>query len=198
MMASDFITRLSDSASLTDILIQLESFLDDLDIYVFKNWFEGEVVDGPTVERHWVSLTLKYEYSDMPDPEGGIRLMKYGALVKYRKAWQEDTDTKAQDIAALNARPSGNTQNYGMDSVLAQAKPKRKEIWLITIKVPRHFIDQLQQIDDLLDDNIDAEHVQGAKDSDLQAKDAYQAAPDDPTAAQDETTGEVDQQAAAV
>jgi hypothetical protein len=58
-MPVDFIKRLSDSASLTDILIQMESFLDDLDMYVFKNWFEGEVVDGPTIESNWVSMILK-------------------------------------------------------------------------------------------------------------------------------------------
>jgi hypothetical protein len=68
MADDDFIKRLSDSSSLTDILIQMESFLDELDTYAFKNWFEGEIVDGPNIERHWVSMTLQYDYKQMPDP----------------------------------------------------------------------------------------------------------------------------------
>ncbi len=172
-MAVDFIKRLSDSASLTDILVQMESFLDDLDIYVFKNWFEGEIVDGPNIERHWTSLTLKYDYKQMPDPEGGIRLLKYGALVSFTKAQEEDTeDHKQQDIRTLNAQPYTGAVNDAQNA-LARGKPQLKKIWLVTIKIPRHFIDELQQMDDFLDGNEDAEHVQAAKDSDLQAKDAY-------------------------
>jgi hypothetical protein len=195
-MAVDFIKRISDSASLTDILIEMESFIDDLDIYVFKNWFEGELVDGPNVERHWVSMTLKYDYTKMPDPEGGIRLLKYGAIVSFKKAKQEDTaDSKQEDIRNINAQyRSGSTSN-NLDYALARNKPQLKKIWLVTLKIPRHFIDQLQQMDDLLDDNVDAEHVQAANDADLQAKDAYKdGGQDESGQTQDETTSEVDDQ----
>jgi hypothetical protein len=197
-MSVDFIKRLSDSVSLTDILIQMESFLDDLDIYVFKNWFDGELADGPIVERHWVSMALKYDYKNMPDPEGGIRLLKYGAIVKFTKTQEEDTeDTKEQDIRDINSRLAYGTINDA-ENAIDQPKPKLKTIWLVTIKIPRHFIEELQQMDDFLDDNIDAEHVQAAKDSDLQAKDAYSNnSQDDSQATQDELTGEVDQQATA-
>jgi hypothetical protein len=204
-MADDFIDRLSSSSSLTDILIQMESFIDDLDTYAFKNWFEGELVDGPNVERHWVSMTLQYDYNQMPDPDGGIRLLKYGAIVIFKKAKKEDTEShKQEDIRNINSQYSyTNNGNNRIDDILSRQKPQLKTVWLVTIKIPRHFIDELEQMDDMLDDGIDTEHVQAARDSDLQAKDAYSddtMQPEDPMqpntqGTQDEMTGEMNQQA---
>ena len=195
-MPVDFIKRLSDSASLTDILIQMESFLDDLDIYVFKNWFEGEIADGPTIERHWVSMILKYPYDKMPDPEGGIRLIKYGAIVSFARSREEDTkDHKDRDIRDINSRYAYGNMNDAQNAIARKA-PQLKDIWLVSIKIPRHFIDELQQMSSELDDNVDAEHVQAAKDADLQAKDAYSSdGQDADNATQDAVTGDADQKA---
>jgi hypothetical protein len=194
-MPVDFIKRLSDSASLTDILIQMESFLDDLDMYVFKNWFEGEVVDGPTIERHWVSMILKYPYAKMPDPEGGMRLLKYGAIVSFARAKEEDTeDHEDRDISDINSKMP--VRGNDTENALARKSPQLKDVWLVSIKIPRHFIDELQQMNNDLDSEADAEHVQAAKDADLQAKDAYSSdVADDSVATQDSLTGEADQQA---
>lgn len=189
---ADFIKRLSDSASLTDILIQVEDWLDSLDIYVFKNWFEGEIADGPTIERHWVSIILKYPYDEMPDPEGGIRLLKYGAKVMFKKTQEEDTeDQKQEDIKDLE-RHAENSQDIEFHSH-SRTAPQLKEVWLVEIKIPRHFIDELEQMDDLTDDNIEPEHIRAVHDADLQAKDAY-TDDDEAEHTQDETTGEIDQQ----
>ena len=35
------------SKTLLTILLEIEGMLDKLDMYVFENWIEGEVVDGP-------------------------------------------------------------------------------------------------------------------------------------------------------
>jgi hypothetical protein len=173
----------------------MESFLDDLDIYVFKNWFEGEVVDGPTIERHWVSMILKYPYNKMPDPEGGMRLLKYGTVVSFARAQEEDTeDHEEHDLRDINAKPP--VRGNDAENVLSREAPQLKDIWLVSIKIPRHFIDELQQMDNELDAEADAEHVQAAKDADLQAKDAYSSdVTDDSQATQDSLTGEADQQA---
>ena len=47
-------------ASLLDVLIEFDQFLDDLNVYSYKNWFEGEVVDGPNLSRHWGEISLMY------------------------------------------------------------------------------------------------------------------------------------------
>jgi hypothetical protein len=40
-----------------EILMQIDKFLDEFGIYAYKNWMEGEIVSGPEVERHWVTVT---------------------------------------------------------------------------------------------------------------------------------------------
>lgn len=77
------IERIKDSPHLLDLLIQMEDVLDSLDIYVFKNWVNGEVVDGPRVRRYWLSFTLRYDYTSMPDPQAVRRLVKHGIKVEY-------------------------------------------------------------------------------------------------------------------
>ena len=165
-MADNFLKRLSDSSSLTDVLIQMEDFLDSLDLYVFKNWFDGEIVDGPNVSRYWVSMTLKYDYKDMPDPAGGLRLLKHGAKVKFRRGKEEDTETKSsldqsemQRILAVQNQPA---QPFRPDQTFNDPEyPEQlplKKIWLIDIEIPRQFIEDLEDDDlDLYDKEIEDE-----------------------------------------
>ena len=54
--------------------------------YAYKNWQYGEVVDGPKMGRHWITVTLMYPNKLMPDPNGANRLVNYDCKVNYRKA----------------------------------------------------------------------------------------------------------------
>ena len=36
------------------VLKDFERVLDELDIYVYENWADGELVSDPNIERHWV------------------------------------------------------------------------------------------------------------------------------------------------
>ena len=40
--------------------------MDEMGIYTYKNWLEGEVVAGPEVGRYWVDITLMYPREQMP------------------------------------------------------------------------------------------------------------------------------------
>jgi hypothetical protein len=156
-MADNFLKRLSDSSSLTDVMIQMEDFMDSLDLYVFKNWFEGEIVDGPNVSRYWVSMTLKYEYKDMPDPAGGLRLLKHGAKVRFRQSKEEDTETKTSlnqtEIQRIMTTQTQPGQAFLPDGAMNMpGYPEQlplKKIWLVDIEIPRQFIEDLE--DDELD-----------------------------------------------
>ena len=124
--------RLSDSDSLTDVLIQMEDFMDSLDLYVFKNWFEGEIVDGPEIRRYWVSMTLKYAYKQMPDPAGAERLIRHGVKVSYRKAKEEaPVEVKSEDDLEPNNKP----------------KMTKQDVWLVEVQIPRRFIEELDDSD---------------------------------------------------
>ena len=50
------------------VLKDFERVLDDLDLYVYENWMEGELVSGPKIGRHWVTIGLMWPRAKMPDP----------------------------------------------------------------------------------------------------------------------------------
>lgn len=159
-MSDQFIKKLNDSESLTDILIQMEDFLDSLDIYVFKNWFEGEIVEGPEVRRYWVSMTLKYDYDKMPDPAGAERLLKSGTKVIFRKS----SEKKPVEVK-------------GPDDLEPNKKPKMEDIkiWLVEIQIPRRFIEELDDADleNTDEPGIDAEKVSDARDENIDKEAAF-------------------------
>ncbi|NJO65226.1 MAG: hypothetical protein HC836_46125 [Richelia sp. RM2_1_2] len=126
----NIIKRLNDNESLLDVMIQIEDYLDSVDIYAFANWMDGELVSGPYVKKYWIIITLKYPHQQMPDPDGGLRLMKYGSMVKFEKAFEEvpvEVDDPSEDLDPNTGRP----------------KLKKEPIWLIHLKIPRKFVEAL-------------------------------------------------------
>lgn len=76
---------LSENNNAFKVLKDFERVLDELDIYVFKNWDEGEIVSGPHISRYSVNCSFMWQRDEMPDPEGGKRLVDYGCKVVYKK-----------------------------------------------------------------------------------------------------------------
>lgn len=76
---------LSENNSAFQTLKDFERVLDELDIYVFKNWEDGELIKGPDVSRYSVTCTFMWPMEDMPDPQGGKRLINYGCECVYTK-----------------------------------------------------------------------------------------------------------------
>ena len=37
------------------VLKDFERVLDEMDMYVYKNWQDGELAYGPKVDRHWIT-----------------------------------------------------------------------------------------------------------------------------------------------
>jgi len=69
------------------VLKDFERVLDQLDLYVYDNWEDGELVSGPHVNRHWIRASFMWPHKNMPDPLGGKRLLDYGCQVKYEKTF---------------------------------------------------------------------------------------------------------------
>ena len=76
---------LSENNSAFKVLKDFERVLDELDIYVFKNWEDGELVEGPIVNRYSVTCKFMWAKDQMPDPKGGKRLVDYGCNVLFHK-----------------------------------------------------------------------------------------------------------------
>lgn len=79
------IQTLSSNDTAFKILKDFERVLDELDIYVFENWENGELIEGPIVNRYAVSCKFMWPRENMPNPDGGARLLDYGCKVTYQK-----------------------------------------------------------------------------------------------------------------
>ena len=152
---NDSIKVLSDNNSLLDMLLEFEKTLDGLDLYAFKNWQKGEVLEGPTLKRHYVNVKLLYPYKDMPDPEGAKRLMARDCLVDYKKdTLVTPRKVRTFDDVDVDIRPDGS-QRY-------KAKTNSEPCWVVSIDMPRRYVDEFSsdvvEVDQ--DKYVDMEDVQ--------------------------------------
>ena len=63
-------------------LLDFERVLDELDLYTFAHWKQGELVEGPVYEKYFVKCTFMWPLDRMPDPAAAKRLLPYGAKIK--------------------------------------------------------------------------------------------------------------------
>lgn len=164
-MALDF-DQLQESPNLLDTLIQMEDILDSMDIYVFKNWLKGEVVEGPIIRRYWLDMTLLYPYDEnskdrgMPDPKGALRLLKHNIRVDYDRARYESDSDEPRKVEE-DEEIDDNDSNL---------------VWLVRISIPRRLVVQMSAAQhDFYDDEVDIDQVEDAKDSGLDDESGYTA-----------------------
>lgn len=151
------------SENILDILVEFERTFDDLDLYVYKNWMKGEVVEGPKIDRYWITVCLMYPYKLMPDPEGALRLVDHGCKVTYQR-----------DVLKHVAKIKGQ-DSYETDAQTGKLKAKLIEspVWIIEVIMPRHFVDEKQTAKvQAGDTNVDMEDVSDAYDEGLNSDDA--------------------------
>ena len=132
---NDQIKKISDTNSLLDMLLEFEKTLDNLDMYSYTNWQKGEVLEGPTLDRHYCTVKLMYKESDMPDPYGAKRLLARDCLVKFRKDnLISPIKVKTFDDLTVESMPDGNVRR--------KAKTKTEAVWVVEIKMPRRYVDE--------------------------------------------------------
>jgi hypothetical protein len=96
-------------------------------MYVYKNWRDGELAEGPRVDRHWVSASFMWPRENMPDPMAAKRLLDYGCKVKYEKTHLlEPRKVKGPD----DFRPGTK-----------KGKLDRKPVWLVEITMPKKLVE---------------------------------------------------------
>lgn len=123
------------------ILKDFERVLDELDVYVFENWQEGELLEGPIDSRHFVTCSFMWPADKMPDPSGGKRLLDKGCKVTYKK----DELLKPRQIKSPEDYRPGTTKG----------KIDAHDIWVVTIRMPKelignfkHGLDEIEIADD--------------------------------------------------
>lgn len=141
------ISTIYDSNSSLRILKDFERVLDQLDLYVFKNWEDGELVSGPNVSRHWVECSFMWPYKDMPDPMGGKRLLEYKCKVTYAK---DVLKTPRPIEEPGDIRP--NSKKGIIDE---------HPIWVVSIRMPKELMFDMFQgsVRDAKDSAVDLESL---------------------------------------
>jgi hypothetical protein len=117
------IETLYENNSSLAILKDFERVLDELDLYVYENWEDGELAYGPKVDRHWITAGFMWPKNKMPEPDGGKRLVDVGCKVKYQKSQIiEPRDIRKPD----DLRPGTK-----------KGKLDHSPIWIVEIQMPK-------------------------------------------------------------
>ena len=119
------------------ILKDFERVLDELAVYVFANWEDGELLSGPVDSRHFVTCSFMWPADKMPDPSGGKRLLDRGCKVTYQK----DELLKPREIKTPEDYRPGTTKG----------KIDAHDIWIVEIKMPKELIGNFKHGKDEID-----------------------------------------------
>jgi len=130
-------------------LLDFERVLDEADLYAYKNWNLGELVDGPVVSRYAVSCTFMWPSKLMPDPRAGKRLMPLGCHIKFKKT---DVKVPIQIKEPSDFKPGGH-----------YPKLVDREVWLVNITIPKQLMNDIREGSvDIAEQTIELEDLDDA------------------------------------
>lgn len=142
-------------------LLDFERVLDEADLYAFKNWELGELVQGPDIGKYTVTCTFMWPYKLMPDPSGAKRLSKIGCNISFAKSKiKVPIEVKSED-----------------DFVQGTRYPKgvEKKVWFVQIEIPKELMNEIKEGSiDLADQTIDLEEIENAYEDDLDKENTQQ------------------------
>ena len=133
------------------ILKDFERVLDELDVYVFANWEDGELLSGPVDSRHFVTCSFMWPADKMPDPSGGKRLLDRGCKVTYAK----DELLKPREIKSPEDYRPGTTKG----------KIDAHDIWVVQIKMPKELIGNFKHGKDDIERQDETDMAPGGMDN---------------------------------
>jgi len=133
------------------ILKDFERVLDELDVYVFANWEDGELLSGPVDSRHFVTCSFMWPADQMPDPSGGKRLLDKGCKVTYAK----DELLKPREIKS--------PEDYRPGTV--KGKIDAHDIWVVQIKMPKELIGNFKHGKDEIESQDETDMAPGGMDN---------------------------------
>jgi len=120
---------MTDSALVS--LLEFERVIDQLDTYVFKNWKQGELVEGPIYEKYFITCTFMWPYKKMPDPSGAQRLLEYGCQIKYKKG--------------ILKYPAKIKTPDDFESGTKMPKMLKSKVWFVEISMPKQLMKEIHR-----------------------------------------------------
>ena len=120
------IETLYENNSSLAIIKDCERVLEEMDMYAYANWEDGELAYGPKTDRYWITLGFMWPRDRMPDPIGGKRLLDIDCKVSYKKSYL----IKPRPIRTqADIRPG--TKKGRLDHV---------PIWIVEITMPKEIV----------------------------------------------------------
>ena len=114
-----------------NLLKDFERVIDELDTYVYDNWIDGELVQGPVESRYWVQCTCMWPKEQMPEPQGGKRLLDYGCKVQF-------AETKLAKVRKIkkpdDIRPGTK-----------KGKIDQEDVWMVKITMPKKLMNDINR-----------------------------------------------------
>jgi hypothetical protein len=153
-MVADNIKDLYMSEGSLLTLMDFERVLDELDLYAFKNWQLGELVQGPDIGKYKVGCIFMWPEKLMPDPRGGRRLLPFDCDVKYKRS--------SIKIPIKIEEPD--------DFVPGTHKARliEKKVWLVEIVMPKALMSDIRTGSiEMEDQSIDLEDLDQSYEEDL-------------------------------
>jgi len=140
-----------ESNSSVRVLKDYERVLDELDLYVFENWEDAEILEGPIVNRHTVECKWMWPREQMPNPRGAERLLDYNCKVSYKK----DHIIRPRKIESSDDYRPGTKKG----------KLDRHPIWVVSIEMPKSLMydmykGYLRNIDQSILDSVEQNTTQ--------------------------------------
>lgn len=142
-MIKTTLVNISKGNNLLDTLLEFERTLDNAEVFAYRNWILGELVEGPDIGRYFYKTVWMFPYSKMPDPNAGLRLTKLGAKVNFKKG-----------VFKKPVKVHGPADWQNPET--KQAKIAEHKVWLVTIELPIKYINRgLTDLDNIINQDIE-------------------------------------------
>lgn len=111
------------------ILLDFERVLSEFDLYAFKNWFDGELVEGPKIEKYHVTCVFMWEDGNMPDPDGAKRLLNHDCEITFKKS---------KLISPVKIK---TPDDYRPGTKFARLE--KRPVWLVSVTIPKKLMENV-------------------------------------------------------
>ena len=148
------VQKLFDDSGLMDILLGVEEYFDNADLYVFDNWIDGEIVEGPVVSKYWVEVTLKYDMDKMPDPRGAYLFENQGTKIMVRQDVERVIPKYAKDMDDLDIE-SGKVKEEKVPVILIKFVIPRLLVDAASVEEYKLLDDDMEETGDVPQDNME-------------------------------------------
>lgn len=113
------------------ILKDFERVLDEMNLYVYEHWIQGELISGPYDSRYWVTCSFMWPEGSKPNADGVKTLLDYGCRVKF----DQDVMMEVRRIRTPDDIRPGTKKG----------KIDQKPIWTVEIKMPKKLMFNINQ-----------------------------------------------------